>query len=59
MDSVIQLEYIIERERSRGVSRRSVDADEVRSNAASHRFIGHVRRMVDLLRSAREAATYA
>jgi hypothetical protein len=58
MDSLVQLEYIIERERSRAISRQPVDVDEVRPVAASRRFVDHLRRMLDGLRAARGAATY-
>jgi len=43
MDSLVQLEYIIERERSGGVPTDLVD--EVRPVAVSRRFIDYLRRM--------------
>jgi hypothetical protein len=58
MDSLIQLEYIIERERGRATGRQYTPADDVHI-PTSNRAIDRLRRMLDLLRTAREAVGYA
>ena len=58
MDSLIQLEYILERERSRGPLRQHLSADEARVRTATT-LIDHLRRIVDLRSTARGAGRYA
>ncbi len=58
MDSLIQLEYIIERERSRATSRQCVPANDVHITTSNPAVEG-LRRMLNLLSTVRTALRYA
>ena len=58
MDSLIQLEYIIERERSRPTGRQPSPDDAVHVTTRNP-VVDPLRRVLDLLRTAREAVGYA
>jgi hypothetical protein len=57
MDSLFQLEYIIERERSRTAGPQHPTTDAL--HITTRPLIDRLRRMLDLLRTARRAVRYA
>ena len=58
MDTVIQLEYIIERERSRPVGRQHQPSDTTHVTTVS-RVSDYLRRLLKLPRSSHESVRYA